>query len=721
MTQILQGIGLLLPYLSLLFVGLLSIVKTYYFIRRKFPITVNCWFCNKYQKLPYDSRNSFVCSDCKQYNGFTKDGDYNQPIPEMYYSKLNPLTNCVFSEENVYALKKTNGLCYNCNRNQELKILQLASFVPDNEENYEEEVEQYRQTLEKSYRLCAQCERVVNRSLNQVKRHIFGSKMSKISEKLQNIKNNAMPAAKKIRLIKIIVNTIFVVTIINFFMALNEVSVAVEDLINTFGTDIAEKMLVVISYVLAMKSLVLEIFAQALNNPILQGAFLYITTGLGFFKRVTGEIDLTPFSTLDVKEFINISTMLGTLMLIILCNKQNLGNQLALLFFCSLKTLLDNHEKLVDPIETENLRRLDVICVFMTLVMAYRCLDQSNLTFKHCDDLNKSFHKICPEMDEEESEQEELDDTTYSDSCSKLLNSTLKSHANFEYINNNGSFYQEPNHFNSYSRTPSVLSTSFKSPSELNCSRMSSKQQELDNVGKLTQLNITQQSLNRSARPFSATMENPFYNHINLDRQTPASVASYRARAIISPPKLTRDPVHHGEASWVAGGFWTTSPKKSQVPANTDFMPIMSRTSSQSSGFESQAGIGSRENSVEKCTNSTLTSNLGIRPIRPNPVYAGTENQRLSTSFTSISSPYRTPSINEMTFTKPSLSVSRASLASRQSNRSIFGENNFNDTNSLYSYRSNGRFVSPTSPKNQFNSSRSIFNMKKFRTDLPNL
>lgn len=37
-----------------------------------------------------------------------------------------------------------NGLCVICNRNQELKIHQLAAFVPKNEDNFEEEVEEYK-------------------------------------------------------------------------------------------------------------------------------------------------------------------------------------------------------------------------------------------------------------------------------------------------------------------------------------------------------------------------------------------------------------------------------------------------------------------------------------------------------------------------------------------------------------------------------------------------
>jgi Ima1 N-terminal domain len=37
-----------------------------------------------------------------------------------------------------------NGLCRKCNINQELKVQQLASFVPISKANFDEEIEVYR-------------------------------------------------------------------------------------------------------------------------------------------------------------------------------------------------------------------------------------------------------------------------------------------------------------------------------------------------------------------------------------------------------------------------------------------------------------------------------------------------------------------------------------------------------------------------------------------------
>lgn len=46
---------------------------------------VNCWFCNTDQQVPWSSRDSFVCTQCDQYNGFTADGDYNKRISEQFF------------------------------------------------------------------------------------------------------------------------------------------------------------------------------------------------------------------------------------------------------------------------------------------------------------------------------------------------------------------------------------------------------------------------------------------------------------------------------------------------------------------------------------------------------------------------------------------------------------------------------------------------------------
>lgn len=72
-----------------------------------------------------------------------KDGDYNCDIPAQRSVKLNKWKTSSFPSISD-RLTPTNGLCEPCNRNQELKVQQLACFEPENEADFDEEIEEYR-------------------------------------------------------------------------------------------------------------------------------------------------------------------------------------------------------------------------------------------------------------------------------------------------------------------------------------------------------------------------------------------------------------------------------------------------------------------------------------------------------------------------------------------------------------------------------------------------
>ncbi|XP_056589192.1 transmembrane protein 201 [Triplophysa dalaica] len=132
---------------------------------RKKPthVDVNCWFCNKETVVPYGNRNCWDCPYCEQYNGFQENGDYNKPIPAQYMEHLNhgvsagvPETSKTLQWVNCQML-----LCKKCNSNQTLKIKQLASFIPRDDDNYDEEIEVYKHHLEQTYKLCRPCQTAV--------------------------------------------------------------------------------------------------------------------------------------------------------------------------------------------------------------------------------------------------------------------------------------------------------------------------------------------------------------------------------------------------------------------------------------------------------------------------------------------------------------------------------------------------------------------------------
>ncbi|KAJ8360785.1 hypothetical protein SKAU_G00173100 [Synaphobranchus kaupii] len=134
---------------------------------RKKPthVGVNCWFCNQDTVVPYGNRNCWDCPKCEQYNGFQENGDYNKPIPAQYMEHLNHGISAGSSHpETSKTLQWVNCqmlLCKKCNNNQTLKIKQLASFVPREDEKYDEEIEVFTHHLEQTHKLCRPCQTAV--------------------------------------------------------------------------------------------------------------------------------------------------------------------------------------------------------------------------------------------------------------------------------------------------------------------------------------------------------------------------------------------------------------------------------------------------------------------------------------------------------------------------------------------------------------------------------
>ncbi|KAK0150946.1 Transmembrane protein 201 [Merluccius polli] len=126
---------------------------------------VNCWFCSQSTVVPYGNRNCWDCPVCEQYNGFQENGDYNKPIPAQYTENLNHgVSASPPVSETPKTLQWVNTqmlLCRKCNNNQSSKIRQLASFIPRDDENYDEEIEAYKHHLEQTYKLCRPCEAAV--------------------------------------------------------------------------------------------------------------------------------------------------------------------------------------------------------------------------------------------------------------------------------------------------------------------------------------------------------------------------------------------------------------------------------------------------------------------------------------------------------------------------------------------------------------------------------
>ncbi|XP_072101274.1 transmembrane protein 201 isoform X2 [Mobula birostris] len=147
-------------------------------VTRKKPthVKVNCWFCNQDTTVPYGNRNCWDCPNCEQYNGFQENGDYNKPIPAQYMEHLNHMVTSWATPSQASKIQQwPNGqilFCKKCNNNQPLKIKQLASFVPRDEDKYEEEIEVYKHHLEQTYKLCRPCQAAVEYYIKHQDRQI---------------------------------------------------------------------------------------------------------------------------------------------------------------------------------------------------------------------------------------------------------------------------------------------------------------------------------------------------------------------------------------------------------------------------------------------------------------------------------------------------------------------------------------------------------------------
>ncbi|KRT80017.1 hypothetical protein AMK59_7419 [Oryctes borbonicus] len=174
MEDLVETLAFILPIIATLLVLCVLCVNIYLKIRRRFPVSVNCWFCNEWSKVHYYNYNSFDCPKCLQYNGFDQNGGYNKFLPEQHDELFNQQVPLKRRES---GFKLSNGLCHICNNNQRLKIHQLANFVPINEDTFDTEVEHFQSQLEKAYRLCSTCEHVVKTVITRQSRWLLGVKM----------------------------------------------------------------------------------------------------------------------------------------------------------------------------------------------------------------------------------------------------------------------------------------------------------------------------------------------------------------------------------------------------------------------------------------------------------------------------------------------------------------------------------------------------------------
>ncbi|XP_053998548.1 uncharacterized protein LOC128887093 [Hylaeus anthracinus] len=182
-----------MPMFSIILLIIVTIVTVFQKLKFRWPVKVNCWFCNNDTKIWRQQLNWWLCPHCEQYNGFSKNDDYTYSIPEQYKIPSNEMKRyCRNSRDTSINKIAKNGLCNQCMSCESLKISKLSTFTPANEKNYEHELKQFKDSLEQRYPLCANCKITVHNTLHKQAFWLAKYKMSLFKQKpFRIIKNNA--------------------------------------------------------------------------------------------------------------------------------------------------------------------------------------------------------------------------------------------------------------------------------------------------------------------------------------------------------------------------------------------------------------------------------------------------------------------------------------------------------------------------------------------------
>lgn len=198
-----------LNFTSIIAVFVTTIITSFTIVQKlknRWPVKVNCWFCNNDSKIYRQQRDWWLCPFCDQHNGFTEDGDYNYDIPEQHNgSTKHSVRYTEISTPKESGIK--NGLCAKCNRNEEVKMSQLANFEPSNNKKYDLELEIFKKNLELKYKLCQKCSKVVKGVLSKQASWLLQYKMAFFKNRpIQNIINNGEKWERVFRIFLTILN-----------------------------------------------------------------------------------------------------------------------------------------------------------------------------------------------------------------------------------------------------------------------------------------------------------------------------------------------------------------------------------------------------------------------------------------------------------------------------------------------------------------------------------
>jgi len=154
------------------FVTGLALFAVVMFLAKKF-LRRQCHFCEE-ETLIWSFDNSWTCPECEGYNGFSRDGGYDNGAPTMDAAEPPvPYPSVSISSFSVRTggvehLDAPPNLCRTCRRRRANYVAELRKFEPTDEDDpdqEQQELTEYKANLEQKYALCGGCEARIKRHL----------------------------------------------------------------------------------------------------------------------------------------------------------------------------------------------------------------------------------------------------------------------------------------------------------------------------------------------------------------------------------------------------------------------------------------------------------------------------------------------------------------------------------------------------------------------------
>lgn len=460
-----------------------------------------------------------------------------------------------------------------------------------------------------------------------MKTTVLGTKLKelrlKCSKALNQIKSNSKQTSSvsqnKNNMICICFYSLLIFSILNMVDIVQLTEFNKTNLESIFSPKLSKYILMLISYVGAVKDTFVAMFDFTFTNMTLENDYTNIIEN--WLRTNNNMFDGLERKNISISNMIMPTFSLVISTVLFFCLPQKLLKIFSILFLLNIGLQSKNIIEYYYNISNEF--HLNIITMIFTMVVTslfysykHKMISQNVFDNK----LNESsFHRIYTEdsdLDISDSDSEENSSRILSSSpkfnfsCSssltelKDLNKRLMSKRRL--VLNNNSMYtsqiDERTLMNeSCNSWKSANSTMFNQAAASNMdhnmsfnSYTSCVPSKLSQCNLINPNNISLESINLGCSS-KTSHDSQFINNAKyLER--PISVLRDRSQ-ILTPSRLTHVPP--STQSWVAGGFWkqTTYTKnllqpipKSPSVSSPEFYPVTSRTSSQSSGFESQAG-----------------------------------------------------------------------------------------------------------------------------------